>query len=163
LPPREHAFVAEIVAAHFDETRTVAAYRFTRERLPEAFAVALDVPPELIRRCLPDPGRTLKASRPRRLARLASNWRAAGLPLVASIALLLSGASGWLLRDAWQPDFAGLDKGLAAPPSLQRALERTPIGATVQLARDVSLSPMLTFLSHEGAWCRQYRLVYGAE
>ena len=33
LPPREHAFVAELIAAHPDATRSVLAYRFAKGEL----------------------------------------------------------------------------------------------------------------------------------
>ena len=45
LPLREHAFVAGLIAAHPEETRSVRAYRFTRHQLPAAFEAALHVPP----------------------------------------------------------------------------------------------------------------------
>jgi len=162
LPAREHAFVAEIVASHPHATRSVRAYRFTRDRLAEALAPALEVPPELLRRCLPATAPVPFRSK-RALLPLMWDRRVGGVALAASIAILLAGASGWLLRGAWQADFAGLDRGLSAPPSLQNALEETPSAGVAQLARSVSLKPMLTFLSIENEYCRQYRLIYGAQ
>jgi len=151
LPPREHAFVADLVAAHPEELRSVEAYRFTKEQLPEAFVRALHVPPELMRRCLPA----------RRLSLLAP--RTAAWALAASVAMLLAGASGWLLRAVTHEgrgDFTQVAKGIAAPPSLQRALETTLTGEFAKLAANVSLKPMSTFPSLEKRWCRQYALDY---
>src|SRR5262249_14325917 len=138
-------------AAHPEEMHSVRAYRFTKEQLPEAFGGALHVPPELLRRCLPD----------RRLSLLAP--RTAAWALAASVAVLLAGASGWLLRAVTHEGRAGftlLAKGIAAPPPLQRALETKLTGELAQLAANVSLKPMSTFPSLEKHWCRQYALDY---
>ena len=155
LPPREHAFVAELIAAHPQETKSVRAYRFTRHELPAAFEAAGQVPPELISRCLAG-GANASAPRPQRRSIL-SRWRVAALPLAASIALLLAGAVGWLLRDAKRSEVAGL-LGVA-PASLQYALDATLTGEVALLGRGVVLKPMSTFPSIDGRWCRHYLLL----
>src|SRR6516225_10454846 len=53
LPPREHAFIAGLIAAHPDASRSVLAYRFTNEELHGVYDEAMNVPEELINRCLP--------------------------------------------------------------------------------------------------------------
>jgi anti-sigma factor RsiW len=99
LPPREHAFVARLIAAHPDATRSALAYRFTNEELRRAYDVAMNVPAELINRCLPAADRpSLRSRRP--------GWRPTLLALAASLALLLAGAAGWLLREATQSNAA---------------------------------------------------------
>src|SRR5262245_11217334 len=83
LPPREHAFVAEIIAAHPEQTHSVRAYRFTREDLPGVFAAALDVPPELMRRCLPASACAARRSGRQRPARVMPGWRVTSPALAA--------------------------------------------------------------------------------
>jgi len=155
LPPREHAFVAGLIAAHPEETRSVHAYRFTRHQLPAAFEAALHVPPELINRCLAgSPPNARRALRPRARG---SRWNMPTLPLAACIALLLAGAAGWLLRDAMRSEVAGL---LGVPPaSLSYALEATLTGEIAHLGAGVMLKPMSTFPSADGRWCRYYVLL----
>ena len=155
LPPREHAFVAGLIAAHPEETKSVRAYRFTKHQLPMAFEAALHVPPELISRCL-------AGSAPHERRALFPQWRGlrwnmATLPLAACIALLLAGAAGWLLRDAMRSDLAGL---LGVPPaSLRYALDATLTGEVAHLGAGVMLKPMSTFPSIDGRWCRHYVLL----
>ena len=148
LPPREHAFVAGLIAAHPEATRSVHAYLFTRHQLPAAFEPALHVPPELISRCLAGGAPNWRrALRPR--------WKLAALPLAACIALLLAGAAGWLLRE--RSEVAGL---LGVPPaSLRYALEATLTGEVAHLGAGVMLKPMSTFPSVDGRWCRYYALL----
>jgi hypothetical protein len=155
LPPREHAFVAGLIAAHRQETNSVRAYRFTRDELPAAFEAALQVPPELISRCLAGGANARRAPGSQR--RILSRWNAFTLPLAASIALLFAGAAGWLLRDAKRFEVAGL-LGVA-PASLQAALDATLTGEVAPLGRGVMLKPMSTFPSIDGRWCRHYVLV----
>ena len=147
LPPREHAFVAGLIAAHPDASRSVRAYCFTNEELRGVYDVAMNVPAELINRCLP------AADRPRLRSRL-PGWRPIALALAASIALLLVGAAGWVLREATHSDVAAF-LGIA-PPGLQRALETTPSGNVAQLSGAWSAKVVATFPSHQRRWCRQY-------
>jgi surface antigen len=154
LPPREHAFVAELIAAHPDVLGSIRAYRFTKEELPGAYQAAMDVPAELISRWLPGArvGRPAGPSARPRFARR----RLTALALAASLAVLLAGAAGWHLREATHPDVAGL-LGVA-PPALQRALENTPTGKIGELAGSLSVTPTSTFASRERHWCRKYAL-----
>ena len=154
LPPREHAFVAGLIAADLDATRSVLAYRFTKEELWGAYDVAMNVPAELISRCLP------AADRPRLRSRL-PGWRPTALALAASLALVLAGAAGWRLLEAPRSDIAGL-VGIA-PPGLQRVLETTLVGNVVQLSGTWSAKVVATFPSRERSWCRQYTLSEGPQ
>jgi hypothetical protein len=151
LPPREHAFVAGLIAAQPDASRSVLAYRFTNEELRGFYDVAMNVPAELINRCLP------AADRPSLLSRL-PGWPTA-LALAASIALLLAGAAGWVLREATHSDVATF-LGIA-PPRLQRALETTLAGNVAQLSGAMSAKLVATFPSRERRWCRQYAVSEG--
>jgi len=151
LPPREHAFVAELIAAHPDATRSVLAYRFAKGELWGAYDVAMDVPAELINRCLP-------AERPRLRSRL-PGWRPTALALAASLALLLAGAASWQLLEATHSDVAGL-VGIA-PPGLQRVLETALAGNVARLSGAWSAKLVATFPSRERRWCRQYALSEG--
>ena len=154
LPPREHAFVAELIAAHPDATRSVLAYRFAKGELWGAYDVAMNVPAELISRCLP------AADRPRLRSRL-PGWRPTALALAASLALVLAGAAGWRLLEAPRSDVAGL-VGIA-PPGLQRVLETTLAGNVVQLSGAWSAKVVATFPSHERRWCRRYAVSEGEQ
>jgi anti-sigma factor RsiW len=118
LPPREHAFVARLIAAHPDASRSVLAYRFTNEELRGAYDVAMNVPAELINRCLPAADRPSLRSR-------RTGWRPTLLALAASLALLLAGAAGWVLREATQSDVAAfLD--IAPPTHAKKERGTTP-------------------------------------
>jgi len=152
LPQCQHAFVAGLVAAHPDAARSVLAYRFTREELPGAYDVAMNVPAGLINRCLPAP------DRPRLRSRLPGP-RLTALPLAASLALLLAGAAGWLLRQATHPDVASF-LGIA-PPGLQRVLETTLVGNSARISDALSAKLVATFPSRDRHWCRQYVLSAG--
>jgi hypothetical protein len=152
LPTREHAFVAELIAADPDATRTVLAYRFTEKKLCGAYDVVMNVPTDLINRCLP------AADRPRLRSRL-PGWRPTALALAASLALLLAGAAGWQLLEATHSEVAGL-VGIA-PPVLQRVLETTPAGNGAQLSGAWSAKLVATFPSRERRWCRRYALNEG--
>jgi hypothetical protein len=154
LPPREHAFVAGLIAAHPEETRSVRAYRFTRHQLPAAFEAALNVPPELINRCLTQGAPNARGGLRPQWKRMALR---ATLPLAACIALLLAGVAGWLLRDTLHSEVAGL---LGVPTaSLRYALDATLTGEVARLGGGVMLKPMSTFPSIDGRWCRQYVLL----
>ena len=154
LPPREHTFVAGLIAADPDATRSVLAYRFTKEGLWGAYDVAMNVPAELINRCLP------AADRPKLRSRL-PGWRPTALALAASLALVLAGAAGWRLLEAPRSDVAGL-VGIASP-GLQRALETTLVGNVAQLSGAWSAKLVATFPSRERSWCRQYALSEGQQ
>jgi hypothetical protein len=160
LSPREHAFVAELIAAHPEATSSVGAYRFTKEELPGAYQAALQVPAELINRWLPEAAATGRVKR-HGLRPVIPSRRAMEMAMAASIALLLAGAAGWLLREAVHSDLASL-LGVA-PPSLQRALNETLTGELAQLGGAVALRPMSTFPSLERHWCRQYVLSDGGK
>ena len=153
LPPREHAFVAGLIAAHPDASRRVLAYRFTNEELRGVYDVAMNVPAELIYRCLPASDRLSLRSR-------LAGWRPT-LALAASIALLLAGAAGWVLREATHSDVAAF-LGIA-PPGLQRALETTLAGNVAQLSGALSTKLVATFPSRERRWCRQYAVSEGQQ
>ena len=154
LPPREHAFVAELIAADLDASRSVLAYRFTKEELWGAYDAAMNVPAELINRCLP------AADRPRLRSRL-PGWRPTALALAASLALVLAGAAGWRLLEAPRSDVAGL-VGIA-PPGLQRVLETALAGNVARLSGAWSAKLVATFPSRERRWCRQYALSEGQQ
>ena len=154
LPPREHAFVAGLIAAQPDASRSVLAYRFTNEELRGVYDVAMNVPAELINRCLP------AADRPSLRSRL-PGWRPAALAMAASIALLLAGAAGWVLREATHTDVAAF-LGIA-PPGLQRALETTLSGNVAELSGALSAKLVATSPSRERRWCRQYAVSEGQQ
>ena len=154
LPPREHAFIAGLIAAHPDKSRSVLAYRFTNEELHGVYDEAMNVPEELINRCLP------AADRPS-LRSLLPGWWPTAPALAASLALLLAGAAGWVLREATHSNVATF-LGIA-PPGLQHVLETTLAANVTQLSGAWSAKVVATFPSREGRWCRQYAVSEGQE
>jgi hypothetical protein len=154
LPPREHVFIAGLIAAHPDAFRSVLAYRFTNEELHRVYDVAMNVPAELINRCLPAADRPSPRS-------LLPGWRPTALALAASLALLLAGAAGWMLREATHSELATF-LGIA-PPGLQRVLESTLAGNVAQLSGAMSAKLVATFASRERRWCRQYAVSEGQQ
>jgi hypothetical protein len=55
-------------------------------------------------------------------------------------------------------------RGVAAPATLQQALERTKTGDTVALLEDkLSLKPTMTYDTAHKLWCREYELRYGED
>jgi hypothetical protein len=157
LPAEEHAFLAARLAAHPEARARLRAYRFTKEKLPQAFAVALDVPSELIDRCLP-----AAVERRPRWPRL--TWRFPGWPVPALAGLSAAcavAASFWLLQGDPRSELAPL-LGIP-PPSVARALEATAIGDGADLGGGVRLEPVATFASRDRQWCRQFQLSTGNE
>jgi hypothetical protein len=83
-------------------------------------------------------------------------------PILAIGAVAVVALAVWLLSYAVQ--FAAPDKqGLAASPSLQRALDATLSGKSANLAEHLSIVPKLTFFSRLNIWCREYDLVYASD
>jgi anti-sigma-K factor RskA len=78
----------------------------------------MNVPAELINRCLP------AADRPSLRSRL-PGWRPTLLALAASLALLLAGAAGWVLREATQSDVAAF-LGIAPQTHKKKEKVTTP-------------------------------------
>jgi hypothetical protein len=155
LPPREHAFVAELVAAYPEATGSVHAYRYTKDELPAAYDAAMHVPSELIGRWLPGvgAGSLVHWRHPRARLRV--------LALAASVAMLIAGAAGWLLREATNSNTTEL-LGLA-PPELRQALETTLTGSVARLSGGLSARPVATFPSIDQRWCRQYAVSEGEQ
>jgi hypothetical protein len=159
LSPDEQSLVAAEIARNPDLTKRVDAFRFTREELPGAYVSTLRVPPQLMERFLCAAGPAPNDTKPRLTARSVLerlNLRRQVMALAACAALLLAGASGWLLRDSLRPDYAGL----VAPPSLQRALDETPSHESAKLAADLSIRLTSTFGSLQRRWCREYNMLY---
>jgi len=163
LPPREHAFVAGLIASHPEETRSVRAYRFTKEVMPGAFAEALYVSPELIRRCLPASRVPWREAAWSAIKAMIPEWRLATMAAAASIAMVIAGSAGWRIHEALHPAVASL-MGVA-PASLQHALDEALSDSFAQLGGNVRLEPTMTFSAGDSSsgtkrWCRQYSLQY---
>jgi anti-sigma factor RsiW len=121
LPPDEQSSMAAEIARDPDLAKRLEAFRFTREELVDAYAPTLQVPRELMERFLgPAAGSAPRHNRAKPSPTAISvlkrmNLSRQVMAMAAGAALLLAGASGWLLRDSLRPDYAGL----VAPPSLQ--------------------------------------------
>jgi len=86
----------------------------------------------------------------------------------AFVLLIVAGAV-WLLSDAGQqqlePGIARSGQGLVAMGPMRDALETTPSGATIKWdggsQPQMTMKTVFSFLSRDGAYCRQYGLVTG--
>ena len=152
------------------------SFRFTRNPLASTFDAVLSTPvPERLLRTVREsrsPGAQPSAARRSRilswtrswasLARLGDMLRAPAFsPAVGIAVLAVSVAAGWLLHTA-TGDGASLDaRTFVTSKQVQRALEVTPSGVKVDIARGVQLQPRLTFATQDKVWCRQYALSYG--
>jgi surface antigen len=165
LSSDQRAALSAVLARNPGLKKAYDSFRFTRDPLARPFDVALAAPlPERLLRTVresPSPG-----ARPRTaqkswasLAWLAEVLRAPAFsPAVALPALAVSVAAGWLLHTATGP---GADaRGPLASAQAQYALEVTPSGAQVDVARGVRLKPRLTFARQDKGYCRQYTLSY---
>jgi hypothetical protein len=144
-----------------------ASFRFTRDPLARAFdaVLAAPVPETLLRTVLESPSagarpaatRTVWAS----LAWLGDVLRAPAFsPALAIPALAVSIGAGWLLHITTSGG-TGLDaRASIASAQAQSALEVTPSGVKVNVARGVWLEPRFTFATEHNGWCRQYTLAY---
>jgi hypothetical protein len=165
LSPEEQSTIGAEATRDPDVAARIEAFRFTREEFARAFAPALEVPLSLagkLRAAGLTP--TPSAARPRLVGRAAvqrSSLRRPFMAMAASVALLLAGAAGWLLHDSLNRDYVGL----IAPPSLQRALDKTRSGNSTMLAANVSMKVHATFASLQDEFCREYTLIFasGAE
>lgn len=82
--------------------------------------------------------------------------------LAAAAALFVGASSGWLANQALRDDFTTLEaRGLVASTSMQTALEATLSRETARVGRNLWLTPVLSFYSQSGKWCRQYELDHG--
>jgi hypothetical protein len=75
--------------------------------------------------------------------------------------LAVSVAAGWLLHTAIGDGASSDARAFDTSAQVQRALELTPSGVKVDVARGVQLEPRLTFATEDKVWCRQYTLSYG--
>jgi hypothetical protein len=163
LPPDQRQIVTASLPHNPELVKRLESFLFTRETLRGAFAETLNVPQQLIDK-VPSAEQSSAAvgrAKPslvnlfglgrRRVGRMPV-WAIAGVG-----AVLLAGATGWLLRDATQPDHTGL----IAPPTLQHALEHALMRQSASLAGDVLMEPKLTFWSLQRRWCREFKLIYG--
>jgi hypothetical protein len=158
LPAGEHAVIAGLIASRPEERARLRAYSFTREELPRAYAKALDVPSELLTRCLPPAERRLRWSRP--------VWALPGwpVPAIAALAAACVGvvtASLFLQQRPEHSEFSVLFG--VPPPAVVHALEATLTGEDVAVGEGVRLQPVMTFASRSGKWCRQVQFSVGNE
>jgi surface antigen len=166
LTPDQHAALSAALARNPGLTELYQTFLFTRDPVARAFdaALAAPIPERLLRTVRESPS-------PRARPTAAKGW--AGLawlgdmlraptfsPAVAIPALAVSIAAGWLLHTTTSGG-AGWDaRGTIASAEAQRALELTPSGVKVDVARGVRLVPRFTFATEDKAWCRQYSLTY---
>ena len=96
------------------------------------------------------------------LTRLTGRFRMPAWALAAAAALVVGASTGWFAQQALRENFTTLEvRGLVASVALQTVLDTTPSGKTANVARDLSLKPVMSFPSQNGKWCRQYELGHG--
>ena len=95
------------------------------------------------------------AFRPRRIAAFAMEHRAIAAGLICAAAVYGLSVSTLPGQGSGIPATSGV---IAANSPLHQVLEETASGATVQLAGGGAVRPQLTFLTANGAYCRQYAL-----
>ena len=180
LSPDQRAALRVALARNPELQRLYGSFCFTRDPLASSFDATLAAPvPERLLRTVREsssPGVRQSAARRRwtaswtqgrtgcgaSLAWLGDVLRAPAFSPAAGIAMLaVSVAAGWLLHTAAGDGASSDARAFAASAQVQRALELTPSGVKVDVARGVRLEPRLTFATEDKVWCRQYTLSYG--
>jgi hypothetical protein len=165
LAPDRRLAVRDALAKYPDLMRLLEIFLFTRGPVPAVFnGVLVESTAEKLLAKLKEAEQLRTGTRwkffgldPAGLLPLNFKFRA---PILVIGAVAAAAVAAWLLGYAVQ--FVAPDKqGLAASPSLQRALDATPSGKSASLAELLSVEPKLTFFSRLNTWCREYELVYG--
>ena len=180
LSPDQLAALRVALARNPELQERYESFRFTRSPLASSFDAVLSAPvPERLLRTVREsssPGARRSAARRKwtpswtqgrtgrgaSLAWLGDVLRAPAFSPAAGIAVLaVSVAAGWLLHTAAGDGASSDARAFVASAPVQRALELTPSGVKVHVARGVRLEPRLTFATEDKLWCRQYTLSYG--
>jgi len=176
LSPDQRAALRVALTRNLELQELYESFRFTRNPLASSFDAVLSAPvPERLLRTVRESGtlrarpsaarrtRTLSWTRSRAsLAWLGEALRAPAFSPAAGIAVLaVSVAAGWLLHTAIGDGASSDARAFDTSAQVQRALELTPSGVKVDVARGVQLEPRLTFATEDKVWCRQYTLSYG--
>ena len=176
LSPDQRAALRVALTRNLELQELYESFRFTRNPLASSFDAVLSAPvPERLLRTVRESGtlrarpsaarrtRTLSWTRSRAsLAWLGEALRAPAFSPAAGIAVLaVSVAAGWLLHTAIGDGASSDARAFVTSAQVQRALELTPSGVKVDVARGVQLEPRLTFATEDKVWCRQYTLSYG--
>ena len=171
LAADRRAPVREALAKYAELMQLFESYVFTRGSLARPFE-------DVLAACTPD--RTLQVVLGANRQPPQSRWRSlidrlnpaafaqlrVRMPvfsLAAVSALMLGAAIGWLLHYAVRDDVVTFDRrGVIASAALQRALEVNPSGTSARVARNLSVTPQLTFETQK-AWCREFSLRLDAD
>jgi len=161
LAPERRPIVRAALATYPELMQLLESFLFTRGPLVDAFDVVLDAPV---------PARILNVLQPRQQPAGFFDWLNPATwpqlrfrtPVFAVAGLAAVALLAWLMNYAVRYDFIPPDRqGVAAPSTLQQALDATPVGASVQLVEHLAFEPQLTFYSRLKLWCREYGLTYG--
>ena len=161
LAPERRPIVRAALATYPELMQLLESFLFTRGPLVDAFDVVLDAPV---------PARILNVLQPRRQPASFLDWLNPATwpqlrfrtPVFAVAGLAAVALLAWLMNYAVRYDFIPPDRqGVAAPSTLQQALDATPMGTSVQLVEHLSFEPQLTFYSRLKLWCREFGLTYG--
>src|SRR5262249_5211895 len=172
LSPDQRAALRVALARNPELQELYESFRFTRNPLASPFDAVLSAPvPERLLRTVREsrsPGAHPSAARRTRswtrasLAWLGDALRAPAFSPAAGIAVLaVSVAAGWSLHTAIGDGASSDARGPIASAQAQHALDVTPSGVKVDVARGVRLEPRFTFGAEGKGWCRQYTLSYG--
>ena len=168
LSPDQRAALRVALARNPELQERYESFRFTRDPLARRFEPLLEasVPERLLRAVGKSPS---SRARPAVTASVRAGFAWLGQvlstpvlsPALAVPALAVSIAAGWLLQTATGGGPSSDAHGPIASARAQHALEVTPSGVKVDVARGVRLEPRFTFATEDKAWCRQYILSYG--
>src|SRR5215470_14388471 len=154
LSPDQRAALRVALARYPELQERYESFRFTRSPLASSFDALLSAPvPERLLRTVREsrsPGAQLSAARRTRTLSWTRSWASlawlgevlrapAFSPAVGIAVLALSVAAGWLLHTAIVDGASSNARAFVTSARVQRALELTPSGVKVDVARGVQL------------------------
>jgi surface antigen len=175
LAAGERARVERAIAANPNLRATVAVFTATRDPVQRAFTplLASEVPDRLLQAIAAAPmpaARSVTGARVGLLDRLKGGWFAGLSPAAAlGLALVVGSALGAVVTRSMLAVgsttgalLAAVDGGIEARGVLAEALHTVPGGSRLAAA-GATVTPVLTFQSQSGAFCRQYEAKSAAE
>lgn len=177
LSTSDHARVEALLAANADVRARLQPFVVSRAVLAEAFSEPMHTPiPGRLIKTIMESGKAPVTARPRTtetsvLTRLFESLSNVIFPVgpqfaqaFALSALVAGGAAlGWFAAQSSVTSGSGvqttsLDGAITAGPMLTRVLEREPGTAPGSAGEKGSIKPVLTFLSQDGKFCREYEM-----
>lgn len=173
LAPERRAIVREALAEDPAKMRSLESHLLTHA-LRSAFdpVLAEPLPDRLLARLRTSAAKATQGGRIAALLRavtgvhLLARYR---MPMLAMAALCLMLLGAWLGNYALRYlapaplEFATLgERGWVAVPRLQRALASTPSDEVAEIDKRLAIRPTATLRTGQGAWCREFDLIYSS-